>query len=304
MTNRRHSERVLAEVVERILRNPSEPGSIDDLANHVGYTRRQLERMFDKILQESPREFRTRIRLEMAWWLCAQGTMPIHEVAQRVGFESASGFSRAFRSQWGCSPKNAHGPAPKSRTENPIRWVPEWASPEVKDRWNFRGFGMELARLPAMRLVKYTVVGSYSDLGDAWLALHKHLIPTGFDLRKRRCFTRYVDTLWTYPDRKNLKAHLYIELSQAEPKPIGGEAVAMPQRLCIQTMGFLRRNQRNDAWLQVLAAWHGYTIGLDEYGNSPVPWDDVTTRICLVFGTNQYPPNRHQLGEIDRLIKN
>ncbi|MBL8040051.1 MAG: AraC family transcriptional regulator [Chthonomonas sp.] len=293
MTIRRHRELVLAEVVERILRHPAEAGTIDDLAAHVGYTRRQLERIFCELLEESPQTFRTRIRMEMAWFLCAQRSARIGEIGQRVGYDSASGFTRAFQNWWGCSPRKANGPVPESRTGNPIRWVPEWASSEIDDRWAFRGFSLQLVRRPAMRLAKFTSVGSYSNLGDAWRNLHTKLIADGFDLRNRRCLTRYLDTLWTYPDRSNLKAHLLIELDEGERAPAGGNVVTISQRLCVQTEGYLRRSQRNDAWLQVLAAWRGYSMGMDEYGGSPVPWENVKTRICLVFAPNHQPALSH-----------
>lgn len=294
MSLKRHRERILAEVVELILRRPGDEVSIEGFAQHAGYTRRQLERMFIAELGESPSKFRARIRMEMAWWHCAQKELTIQEIAHLAGFDSASGFSRAFRSHWGFPPIQAQGMPPEKPQHNQVRWIPQWTETnDGADRWAFKGFTLQFVLRPAMRFARFTVTGSYSNLGDSWARLHERLCKTGFDLKTRRCMTRYLDTLWTHPKRDNTRAHLYIELHRNELPPCDGQLINFPHCQSLQTDVLLRREHRNDAWLQVMGAWQEYSMGMDEYGNSPVPWDSVLTRICLILGRGQRDVDAH-----------
>jgi len=78
--------------------------SNDALAEKVGITRRQLERLFREHLGDSPSNFYLRLRLDRARQLLQQTEMSIMEVATACGFESASHFSRAYRARFGVSP--------------------------------------------------------------------------------------------------------------------------------------------------------------------------------------------------------
>lgn len=74
------------------------------LAELVGVSPRQLERLFAGYLSSSPAKHYLTARLERAQVLLRQSPLPITEVALACGFTSPSHFSRSYRRAWGRSP--------------------------------------------------------------------------------------------------------------------------------------------------------------------------------------------------------
>lgn len=122
-----HNKR-LVQVLGIIEEHLDELLSNDALAEKVGITRRQLERLFREHLGDSPSNFYLRLRLDRARQLLQQTEMSIMEVATACGFESASHFSRTYRARFGASPSrdrevlqtgatNAETPASSFQTE-------------------------------------------------------------------------------------------------------------------------------------------------------------------------------------------
>lgn len=65
-----------------------------------------LRRRFVTAYGMTPVEYRIRLRLQRARDLLQTTALPIAEVGRRVGFASASHFSRLFRRQFDCSPSD------------------------------------------------------------------------------------------------------------------------------------------------------------------------------------------------------
>ena len=86
--------------------NLEEPASKDRLAAIAGVSVRQLERLFAKHLHATPTEHYLRVRLERARTLLRQTSLSVMETAVASGFVSPSHFSRAYRAQFGKSPKD------------------------------------------------------------------------------------------------------------------------------------------------------------------------------------------------------
>jgi transcriptional regulator GlxA family with amidase domain len=78
--------------------------SVTELAEAIGVSRRQLERLFLKKANSSPGAIYRRVRLERARHLVLQTKAPLIEIAIEVGFENASHFARLFRKAYGHSP--------------------------------------------------------------------------------------------------------------------------------------------------------------------------------------------------------
>jgi transcriptional regulator GlxA family with amidase domain len=78
--------------------------SVQQLANAVGISRRQLERLFASNTDTTPATVYKRVRLERAKTLVTHTKAPLIEIALEVGFESASHFARVFRKAYGQSP--------------------------------------------------------------------------------------------------------------------------------------------------------------------------------------------------------
>ena len=96
--------RVLA-IIELMEANLSEPLSLLDIADHVGLSRRQIERLFRQEMGRSPARYYLEIRLDRARHLLVQSTMPVVEVAIACGFVSASHFSKCYRELYAKSPQ-------------------------------------------------------------------------------------------------------------------------------------------------------------------------------------------------------
>lgn len=94
------------QVIKTMEKHLEDPLSPQALAALIGVTRRQLERLFRAHLKDTPSHFYLCLRLDRARQLLQQTGMSIMDVCVACGFASASHFSRAYRLQFGISPKD------------------------------------------------------------------------------------------------------------------------------------------------------------------------------------------------------
>jgi AraC-like DNA-binding protein len=80
--------------------------TIDDAARAAGVSPRSLRRLCHRELQMTWREYAQQARLMKAAALLADPELSVLQVATRVGFDSASAFTRAFRGAWGRPPSD------------------------------------------------------------------------------------------------------------------------------------------------------------------------------------------------------
>jgi len=92
-------------IIELMEANLSEPLSLVEIADHVGLSRRQIERLFRAEMGRSPARYYLEIRLDRARHLLLQSAMPVVEVAVACGFVSASHFSKCYRELYSRSPQ-------------------------------------------------------------------------------------------------------------------------------------------------------------------------------------------------------
>ena len=92
-------------IIELMEANLSEPLSLIEIADHVGLSRRQIERLFRTEMGRSPARYYLEIRLDRARHLLIQSSMPVVEVAVACGFVSASHFSKCYRELYSRSPQ-------------------------------------------------------------------------------------------------------------------------------------------------------------------------------------------------------
>ncbi len=100
------SQPKLAEAVAFMEANIEELISLDEIASHVGLSRRQLERLFQKYLHCVPTRYYMRLRLMHARQLLLQTSMPIVEIAFASGFVSTPHFSKCYREFFGIPPRD------------------------------------------------------------------------------------------------------------------------------------------------------------------------------------------------------
>ena len=86
--------------------NIEEPMTLDELSFHVGLSRRQLERLYQRYLQCVPTRYYLELRLERARQLLLQTSMPIVDIALACGFISAPHFSKCYRDTFGLPPRD------------------------------------------------------------------------------------------------------------------------------------------------------------------------------------------------------
>ncbi|WP_020593822.1 GlxA family transcriptional regulator [Kiloniella laminariae] len=95
----------LAEAVRIMEENLEMLMSAEEIAEEIGSSKRQLERLFSRHLDCSPKRYYKRLRLKKARALLRQTALPVSEVAVACGFTSFSYFSRAYRGFFGSTPK-------------------------------------------------------------------------------------------------------------------------------------------------------------------------------------------------------
>lgn len=96
-------------MVDRVLHlmqgNLENPLSISEIARRVGRTQKMLEVRMQAEMQDTPQAIYRRLRLNLARKLVAETDYSVSEIAGRCGYENASAMTRAFKAQFGCTPR-------------------------------------------------------------------------------------------------------------------------------------------------------------------------------------------------------
>ena len=99
----------LSTVIQMMEANIEEPISPSILAKDVGMSTRQLERLFRRYLNRSPKRYYMELRLQKARNLLLQTDMSVINVALACGFASPSHFSKCYRAQYDTTPYRERG---------------------------------------------------------------------------------------------------------------------------------------------------------------------------------------------------
>ncbi|WP_428540074.1 GlxA family transcriptional regulator [Profundibacter sp.] len=99
----------LATVIKMMEGNLEEPISPSILARDVGMSTRQLERLFRRYLNRSPKRYYMELRLQKARNLLMQTDMSVINVALACGFASPSHFSKCYRAHYNTTPYRERG---------------------------------------------------------------------------------------------------------------------------------------------------------------------------------------------------
>lgn len=99
----------LASVIQRMESHIEEPVSPALLAQDVGMSTRQLERLFRRYLNRSPKRYYMELRLRKARNLLLQTDMSVINVALACGFASPSHFSKCYRALYKTTPYRERG---------------------------------------------------------------------------------------------------------------------------------------------------------------------------------------------------
>ena len=99
----------LSQVIQMMEANIEEPISPSILAKDVGMSTRQLERLFRRYLNRSPKRYYMELRLQKARNLLMQTDMSVINVALACGFASPSHFSKCYRAHYNTTPYRERG---------------------------------------------------------------------------------------------------------------------------------------------------------------------------------------------------
>jgi transcriptional regulator GlxA family with amidase domain len=99
----------LSQVIQIMENHIEEPISPSILAQDVGMSTRQLERLFRRYLNRSPKRYYMELRLQKARNLLMQTDMSVINVALACGFASPSHFSKCYRAHYDTTPYRERG---------------------------------------------------------------------------------------------------------------------------------------------------------------------------------------------------
>ncbi|MEM6988727.1 MAG: GlxA family transcriptional regulator, partial [Pseudomonadota bacterium] len=97
----------LANAVLLMARNLEEPLPMADIARYAGCSLRQLERLYRRHTGLTPVRYYLHVRLERARALLTQTGRSVADVASECGFSRGDAFARAYRAEYGMSPREA-----------------------------------------------------------------------------------------------------------------------------------------------------------------------------------------------------
>ena len=95
----------LLQVLDIMQAHLEEPIDCRELANQIGLTLRQLERLFQQYLHTTPKRYYLELRLQQARNFLQQTTLPVSAIAHACGFSSASYFANCYRQHFTKTPR-------------------------------------------------------------------------------------------------------------------------------------------------------------------------------------------------------
>lgn len=101
----RSDHALVKRVLDHVLAHPDGDLRTTALADLVGVSARQLNRLFQEQLDRPPADAVRRIRLELAAQLVCSTDLSMSQIARRCGFGSAETLRQAFVAQYGTSPR-------------------------------------------------------------------------------------------------------------------------------------------------------------------------------------------------------
>ncbi len=109
---------LLVSVIETFEKNIETPVDLEAIADDLGVSLRQIQRLFKLYVGISPKQYLMNLRLERARALLTETEMTIVDISASCGFEASNTFSKAFRRMYGVSPSGlaaaAGGKPPKA----------------------------------------------------------------------------------------------------------------------------------------------------------------------------------------------
>jgi AraC family transcriptional regulator len=164
-------------VIDYIREHMTEDVSLDALARIACFSPFHFHRIFTAVTGETVNQFVRRLRLERAAALMkATPELPVAEAAFLCGFESASNFSRSFKTHFGVSPRSwdRHSPLKDRKNGQVLEGFPQYTLSMLQEVADAGEFSIRCYSLPPRRMVYLRVANSYQP--DRVIAAYDRLI--------------------------------------------------------------------------------------------------------------------------------
>ncbi|WP_353341238.1 GlxA family transcriptional regulator [Pelagimonas sp. KU-00592-HH] len=99
------SSRVVNQALALMQEHLEEPLPISEIARRTGRTQKALETRMRADLGATPAQVYRRLRLNLARKLVVETDLPVSEITLRAGYENAASMTRAFREEFGTTPR-------------------------------------------------------------------------------------------------------------------------------------------------------------------------------------------------------
>ncbi|MFQ6006459.1 MAG: cupin domain-containing protein [Woeseia sp.] len=98
------SDKRIARALQQLHNNPHTAWTLDKLAQRIGMSRAAFAKRFRKLVGHPMFEYLTMLRIQRGKELLRESTLPLYEVASRVGYESDLAFAKTFKKHTGTTP--------------------------------------------------------------------------------------------------------------------------------------------------------------------------------------------------------
>lgn len=97
-------DRIVGAALNALHKNPAHAWTLDELARTAGSSRSVLAERFQQLVGSSPMQYLTQWRMLLAANLLCRSNAPLANIAENVGYQTDTAFSRAFRREYGAPP--------------------------------------------------------------------------------------------------------------------------------------------------------------------------------------------------------
>jgi AraC-like DNA-binding protein len=97
-------DRIVGAALHAVHKEPARAWTLDELARTANTSRSVLAERFQHLVGSSPIQYLTQWRMLLAANLLRRSNAPLTHIAQDVGYQTDTAFSRAFRREYGAPP--------------------------------------------------------------------------------------------------------------------------------------------------------------------------------------------------------
>jgi len=97
-------DRIVGAALNALHKSPAHAWTLDELARTAGSSRSVLAERFQQLVGSSPMQYLTQWRMLLAANLLCRSNAPLASIAEDVGYQTDTAFSRAFRREYGAPP--------------------------------------------------------------------------------------------------------------------------------------------------------------------------------------------------------